>query len=71
MNEVIIYDLEYTTWHGAIERNWSKENEIREITWIAAILVDVNTLQEIDSFDCIRNMIQTEQGFWAQSLHLN
>jgi hypothetical protein len=53
MNEIIIYDLEYTTWHGAIERNWSKENEIREITWIAAILVDVNTLQEIDSLDCI------------------
>ena len=53
MNEIIIYDLEYTTWHGALERNWSKKNEIREITWIAAILVDVNTLQEIDSFDCI------------------
>lgn len=53
MNELIIYDLEYTTWPGAIERNWSKKNEIREITWIAAILVDVDTLQELDSFDCI------------------
>ena len=52
-NEIIIYDLEYTTWRGAIERNWSKKNEIREITWIAAILVDVNMLREIDSFDCI------------------
>jgi hypothetical protein len=52
-NEIIIYDLEYTTWQGALERNWSKENEFREITWIAAIRVDVDTLQETDAFDCI------------------
>ena len=53
INEFIIYDLEYTTWQGALERNWSKETEIREITWIAAITVDVDTLQETNAFDCI------------------
>jgi len=53
MNEIVIYDLEYTTWQGALERDWSKENEFREITWIAAITVDVDTLQETDTFDCI------------------
>lgn len=53
MNEIVIYDLEYTTWQGALERNWSKENEFREITWIAAITVGIDTLQEIDAFDCI------------------
>ncbi len=53
MNEIIIYDLEFTTWQGALARNWSGKDEIREIVWIAAIRVDAHTLEEIDSFGCI------------------
>ena len=53
MNEIIIYDLEFTTWQGALARNWSGKDEIREIVWIAAIRVDAHTLEEIDSFACI------------------
>ena len=52
-NEVVIYDLEYTTWPGALKRGWSGKNEYKEITWVAAIVTDVESLEEIDSFSCI------------------
>lgn len=52
-NEVVIYDLEYTTWPGALKRGWSGKNEHKEITWIAAIVVDAESLKEMDSFSRI------------------
>ena len=52
-NEVVIYDLEYTTWPGALERGWAGRDEHKEITWLAAIIVDAETLNMIDSFSCI------------------
>ena len=50
---VVIYDLEYTTWVGAMEREWAGENECRELTRIGAIKADSDTLEEKASFDCI------------------
>jgi inhibitor of KinA sporulation pathway (predicted exonuclease) len=45
MNELVIYDLEFTTWPGAQERGWSAPGEYREIVQIAAQAVDLQTLQ--------------------------
>lgn len=51
--EVVIYDLEFTTWPGALEREWSGTDECRELTRIGAIRIDSETLQEKQFFDCI------------------
>jgi hypothetical protein len=42
--EVVIYDLEYTTWPGALERHWSGKDEYREIIRIGAISIDLPPL---------------------------
>src|SRR3989338_4653546 len=49
--EVVIFDTEYTSWEGAMARNWSGPNEYREIVQIGAIRVETNTLEftELDS----------------------
>ena len=49
--EAVIYDLEYTTWSGALERNWSGKDEYREIVRIGAISIDLDNLQEIEALD--------------------
>ena len=35
----IIFDTEFTSWEGSMERNWSGENEHRELVQISAIRV--------------------------------
>ena len=49
--ETVIYDLEYTTWPGAVERSWSGKDEYREIIRIGAISIDLDNLQEIEALD--------------------
>ena len=49
--EAVIYDLEWTTWSGAIEREWSEKDEYREIIRIGAISIDLDSLQEIEALD--------------------
>ena len=49
--EAVIYDLEYTTWPGALERSWSGKDEHREIIRIGAISIDLDNLQEIEALD--------------------
>jgi len=50
-NEAIIYDLEWTAWSGARERDWSEKDEYREIIRIGAISIDLDSLQEIKTLD--------------------
>lgn len=47
--EFVIFDTEYTTWEGALQRGWSGENEFREIVQIGAIRV--KDLKEVDCFE--------------------
>ena len=49
--EAVIYDLEFTTWSGALERSWSGKDEYREIIRIGAISIDLDSLQEIEALD--------------------
>jgi len=39
---VIIADLEYTSWEGALESGWSAPGQFREIVQIGAVRVDVD-----------------------------
>lgn len=46
--QYIVFDLEYTSWEGTRERNWSGAHEHREIIQIGA--VKVHGLTEVDTF---------------------
>ena len=42
-NEIILFDTEFTSWEGAQERNWSGENEYKEIIQVGAVKMDLNS----------------------------
>lgn len=49
LNNIIIFDTEYTAWEGSQERNWSEEDEYKEIVQIAAIkIIDGKIVDEFD-----------------------
>jgi len=39
--DIIIFDTEYTTWDGALERDWSGSGEHRELVQLAAAVVNL------------------------------
>lgn len=49
----VIFDLEWTTWEGALERNWNGPGEFREVVQIGAVLVEAENLAEADTFDVL------------------
>lgn len=53
MSNVTILDTEFTSWEGAMERDWGGEGEYRELVQIGAIRVDPLTLDETDTLDII------------------
>jgi len=59
LQEIILFDFEYTAWEGSKARNWSESWEHREIIQIAAVQVSVNgEVVETRSFDCLVKPIQ-------------
>ncbi len=44
---IIVFDIEYTTWEGAQERNWSGPNEFKEIVQIGAVAVETDNFSEL------------------------
>ena len=49
--EFILYDTEYTSWEGSLQRLWSGEGEEKEIVQISAILVkDLQSLNGTEFF---------------------
>jgi inhibitor of KinA sporulation pathway (predicted exonuclease) len=50
-SEYILFDLEFTAWEGSHKRNWSGENEHREIIQIGAVKVRAETSEEIAFFN--------------------
>jgi len=54
MKEIIIFDTEFTSWEGAMARNWSGDNEYMEIVQIAAIRINPITFEATrDNFNAI------------------
>ena len=51
LNNIIIFDTEYTAWEGSQERNWSEEDEYKEIVQIAAIKIINGKI--VDEFDIL------------------
>ena len=53
-NEIVVYDLEYTSWEGSLERDWSHPHEEREVVQIGAVKLDSRQgLKEIDTLDLL------------------
>lgn len=52
MTEFIVYDLEYTSWPGSYERNWSGPGEHREIVQIGAVRLSAD-FHELAAFEMV------------------
>ncbi|MFW6720880.1 exonuclease domain-containing protein [Streptomyces sp. MAR4 CNY-716] len=52
MSSFIVFDLEFTTWPGAPERDWSAPGELREIVQIGALRLDAD-LAVADEFETL------------------
>ena len=48
---IIVFDTEFTSWEGAMERGWTGVGEHRELVQIAAQKIDLHNTTVIDSFD--------------------
>lgn len=50
---LVVFDTEFTSWPGAMERNWSGEGEYREIFQIAALKMRLEgrVLSHVESFN--------------------
>ncbi len=53
MNEVILFDTEFTAWPGSMARNWKGPGEHREIVQIGAIRLGAQQLDEKSSFNVL------------------
>lgn len=51
MQTFVIYDTEYTTWEGALARQWSGPGEFTELVQIGAMRFDLATLQPLAKLD--------------------
>lgn len=52
-SDIIVFDTEFTTWEGSLERNWSGEGEYRELVQIVAKRINLQTETEVDSFSVL------------------
>lgn len=48
---IVVYDTEFTSWEGAMERGWSGEHEHRELVQLAAQKIDLESETILDSFE--------------------
>lgn len=51
--QIIFYDMEFTTWEGAMANNWGEDWQYREVVQIAACRFDLDTLEEVEEFDIL------------------
>ena len=53
-DKAMVFDLEFTSWPGSNERNWSLPNEDREIIQIGAVKIETTgDMREVDSFQTL------------------
>jgi inhibitor of KinA sporulation pathway (predicted exonuclease) len=50
---LVVFDTEWTTWEGAMQRNWSGPGEHMEVVQIGAIRIDPVTLDEVDALEIL------------------
>lgn len=51
--EIVVYDTEFTTWEGAMQRQWSGLDEHRELVQLAAQKINLQTQQVVSSFEML------------------
>jgi inhibitor of KinA sporulation pathway (predicted exonuclease) len=51
--EIVIFDTEYTTWEGAMERDWSLPHEHRELVQLAAAIVSLPSKTITNTFNVV------------------
>ena len=49
----VVFDLEWTSWEGAAERNWAGPGEFREIVQIGAVCLAAGSLEETGAFEIL------------------
>jgi inhibitor of KinA sporulation pathway (predicted exonuclease) len=49
-NIIVFYDTEFTTWEGAMERDWTGPGEYRELVQIGAVRFNLAALEELEEF---------------------
>ena len=53
-DKAVVFDLEFPSWPGSNERNWSLPNEDREIIQIGAVKIETTgDMREVDSFQIL------------------
>jgi len=68
-DKIVIFDTEFTSWEGALERGWSGPNEHREIVQVAAQKIDLIHEMVIDRYEqLVRPRINSELSDYFQNL---
>ena len=68
-DKLVVFDTEFTTWEGALERNWSGPNEHREIVQLAAQKIDLKHEIVVDSYEqLVRPRINPRLSEYFQDL---
>ena len=50
----VIFDLEFTSWPGSLERNWSLANECKDIIQMGAVKIEtIGNLKEVSCFELL------------------
>ena len=51
--KIIIYDTEYTSWEGSLQRNWNKKYEYKELVQLSAIklLITKNNISKLNEIN--------------------
>ena len=53
MRQVVVFDTEFTTWEGAMQRRWSGPGELREIVQIGAVQIDAHSFDVLETFELL------------------
>ncbi|MDT0269118.1 3'-5' exonuclease [Streptomyces sp. DSM 44915] len=52
MSTYVVFDLEFTTWRGALEQDWEAPGQLREIVQIGAVRV-TGSHEVVDSYEAL------------------
>lgn len=58
--EIIIYDTEFTTWEGAMEADWSREGEAREIVQFSAVKLGFG--QQVSQYEQFDYLVKPQKN---------
>jgi inhibitor of KinA sporulation pathway (predicted exonuclease) len=67
--QIVVFDTEYTTWEGAMERDWSGLNEHRELVQLAAAMINLDEKEITSTLNLtVRPRINTQVSSYFSNL---